>query len=88
MEAGTFPKEELQSYVSKYFVPVKYLSGRDADQFARFEVFAEPAFLVLDNEGNEIYRKIGFFEASLLVEQLEKARKKAARRASRTMGGQ
>jgi hypothetical protein len=83
MEAGTFPDRELQEYLKRYFVPVKYVSGTDAEQFTRFDVFIEPAFLVLDAYGNEVYRKIGFFEADLLIEQLEKARKKAAHRAAR-----
>ncbi len=81
METGTFPNVELQEYIENHFVPVKYISGPDADQFSRFAVSAEPAFIVLDSEGNEVYRKIGFFEADLLISQLEKARKKAAHRA-------
>jgi thioredoxin-related protein len=83
MEAGTFPNKELQEYLERHFVPVKYVSGPDAEQFTRFNVFIEPAFLVLDADGNEVYRKIGFFEADLLIEQLDKARKKAAHRAAR-----
>ena len=80
MEAGTFPNKEFQDYIEKYYVPVKYISGPDAEQFYRFNVSIEPTFLVLDKEGNEVYKKIGFFEADLLIKQLEKARKKAARR--------
>ncbi len=83
METGTFPDEKLMQYINDFFLPVRYVSGPDADQFARFAVTAEPAFLVLDAEGNELYRKIGFFEADLLIEQLEKARAKAAHRAGR-----
>ena len=78
MEAGTFPNEELQEYLDKYFVPVKYISGPDAEQFYRFGISIEPSFLVLDAEGNVVYKKIGFFEADLLILQLDKARKKAA----------
>ncbi len=80
MEAGTFPNVELQNYMEKHFESVKYISGPDAEQFYRFGVNVEPEFIVLDMEGNEIYRKIGFFEADLLIKQLEKARKKAAYR--------
>lgn len=82
MGTGTFPDSDLQTYISKYFVPLKYTSGPDAEQFYRFGVAVEPAFIVLDAEGNEIYRKIGYFEADLLAEQLERARKKAAHRAA------
>ena len=81
MEAGTFPDEKLKQYIKSHFIPGKFRSGIDADQFNRFGVTAEPAFIVLDAEGNEVYRKIGFFEADLLIDQLAKARKKAAHRA-------
>ena len=82
MGAGTFPDRALQQYIEKNYVPVKYVSGLDSEQFYRYGILAEPAFIVLDPEGNEIYRKIGYFEADLLIEQLEKAKKKAARRAA------
>ncbi len=81
MEAGTFPNSELQEYIEAHFEPVKYISGPDAEQFYRFGVNVEPEFIVLDSDGNEVYRKIGFFEADLLIKQLEKARKKAAHQA-------
>ncbi len=82
MGTGTFPDRDFQTYIGKYFVPLKYISGPDAEQFCRFGVTVEPAFIVLDSEGNEIYRKIGYFEADLLIEQMERARKKAAHRAA------
>ncbi len=85
MEAGTFPNEHFQQYVDKYFVPLKYISGPDAEQFYRFGISIEPAFLVLDVEGNVLYKKIGYFESDLLIEQLDKARKKAAHRAGKTL---
>jgi hypothetical protein len=83
MEAGTFPDRALQQYIEKNYVPVKFISGADSEQFYRYGILIEPAFIVLDTEGNEVYRKIGYFEADLLIEQLEKAKKKAARRAAR-----
>ncbi len=76
METGTFPDSDLQTYMQKYFIPVKFESGKDAEQFMRFDVKATPTLMVIDSEGDEIYRKIGYFEASLLIEQLEKAREK------------
>ena len=47
----------------------------------RFGITAKPAMLVFDLEGNEIFRKIGYFEPELFIEKLEMARKKAAHRA-------
>ena len=85
MEAGTFPNKEFQEYIEKHFVPVKYISGPDAEQFYRFGISIEPAFLVLNAEGDIVYKKIGFFEADSLMQQLDKARKKAAHRAGRKL---
>jgi thioredoxin-related protein len=78
METGVFPNIELQEYINQHFVPVKFVSGVDADQFYRYGVTAVPAFLVLDQQGNEVFREIGYVEAGLFIEKLEEARKKAA----------
>ncbi len=80
MEAGVFPNIELQEFVTQHFVPVKFMSGIDADQFYRYDIKGVPTFLVLDQEGNEVFRESGYFEADLLIEKLEMARKKAAHR--------
>ena len=82
MKKCTLLTESVQEYIRKYFVSIKYESGADADQFMRFCVTAKPAIIVLDAEGNEIFRKIGYFEPDVFIEKLEKARKKAAHRAS------
>ncbi len=83
MKKCTLITESVKEYIKKYFVPLKYESGRDADQFLRFGVSAKPAFLVLDSEGNEVFRKIGYFDPDLFIGKLEKARKKAAHRAAK-----
>jgi len=83
MKRCTLLTESVQEYISKYFIPIKYESGADSDQFMRFGITAKPAILVLDSEGNEIFRKIGYFEPDLFIEKLEMARKKAAHRAAK-----
>jgi hypothetical protein len=40
---------------------------------------------VLDFEGNEIFRKTGYFEPDVFMEKLEMARKKAVHRAAQVM---
>lgn len=77
----TLVAESVKDYIEKYFISLKYESGVDADQFMRFDVSAKPAMLVLDPAGNELFRKIGYFEPDILIEKLEKARKKAAHKA-------
>jgi len=84
MKKCTLITESVQEYIKKHFVPLKYESGKDADQFMRFGVAAKPATLVFNSEGDEIFRKIGYFEPGLFIEKLEKARKKAAYRAAKS----
>lgn len=78
METGTFQTATVQDYVSTYFIPLKYASGKDAEQFMRFSVTATPTFVILDADGNEIYRTRGYYEADDFISQLETARAKAA----------
>jgi thioredoxin-related protein len=70
METGTFPNEEVQKYMRQYFIPLKYESGRDSDQFARFSVFATPSFFILDVNGDEVYRMVGFYSPEDFITQL------------------
>ena len=83
MNKCTLLTENVQEYIRTYFIPLKYESGVDSDQFIRFAVTAKPAIIVLDSEGNEIFRKIGYFEPDLFIEKLEKAREKAVHRAAK-----
>ena len=75
MEAGVFPNIALQELIDQHFVPVKFVSGIDADQFSRYDIKAVPTLLILDQEGNEVLREIGYYEAELLIKKLEKAKK-------------
>jgi len=87
MKKCTLITESVQEYITRYFVPVKYESGIDSEQFMRFGITAKPAVIVLDAAGNEILRKIGYFEPDIYIEKLEKARKKAAHKASKRPRG-
>jgi thioredoxin-related protein len=79
----TLVTECVQDYIHKYFISIKYESGEDSDQFMRFEVTGKPAMIIFDAEGNEIFRKIGYFEPEEFIKKLEMALKKAAHRAAR-----
>ena len=70
-----FPNIALQELIDQHFVPVKFVSGIDADQFSRYDIKAVPTLLILDQEGNEVFREIGYYEAELLIKKLEKAKK-------------
>jgi thioredoxin-related protein len=74
METGTFLDGAVQEFISKYFVLLKYESGKDGEQFMRFNVRGTPSFVVLDADGNELSRIVGFQEPAQLIEQLESVR--------------
>ena len=78
METGTFQTASVQGNVNTYFVPLKFESGKDAEQFMRFSVTATPAYVVLDANGNEIYRTIGYYDTDDFISQLKIAREKVA----------
>lgn|GEM_PF-2465030 len=86
MKNCTLNAECVQDCVNTYFIPIRYESGADSDQFMRFCVTAKPAVIVLDAEGTEIFRKIGYFEPELFVKKLEMAIKKAAHKAVTCQG--
>jgi thioredoxin-related protein len=82
MKKCTLLTECVQDFIKNNFIAIKYESGADADQFMRFDVTAKPAIIVLDAEGTEVFRKIGYFEPELFIKKLEMAIKKAAHRAA------
>lgn len=82
LKRSTLTAECVREYVHEHFIAIKYESGADSDQFMRFDVSAKPAIIVFDAEGNEIFRKIGYFEPDVFVGKLEMAIKKAAHRAA------
>lgn len=72
METGTFLNEDVRELINKSFVPLKYESGRDSEQFQRFNVRATPTYVFLNSKGDEIHRLIGYYNAADLIAELEK----------------
>jgi len=73
METGTFQQDRVAEFINRRFIPLKYESGRDAEQFQRFAVRATPTFIVLNAEGDEIFREIGYYEPDEFIERIESA---------------
>ena len=70
METGAFLKDEVIDHINKGYVAMKFESGKDGEQFMRFNVRGTPTFLVLDAEGNELHRMMGFMGHEELLKQL------------------
>lgn len=71
METVTFLRDIVQDYVNNKFVAVKYNSGPDAEQFRRFDVRMTPTYVVLDAEGNELGRVIGYQAPDEFINQIK-----------------
>lgn len=79
METGTFPNTEVMRYLEKYFIPVRFESARDASTFAKFSVFATPSFFILDADGEEVYRMVGYYSPEDFITQFISALQIAAK---------
>lgn len=73
METGTFLQERVSSYVNEHFVPLKFDLGAGDDQFRHFNVRATPTCIVLDQEGKELLRIVGFYNADEFIGQMDAA---------------
>ncbi len=71
METVTFLQDNVQDYINNNFVPLKYNSGPDAEQFRRFDVRMTPTYVVLDAKGNEIGRVIGYQAPDEFINQVK-----------------
>jgi thioredoxin-related protein len=78
METGTFLKENVQEHINRDFIAVKYESGKDSEQFLRFNVKGTPTFVFLDSKGNEIHRINGYYRSDDFIKELETARMNAS----------
>ena len=79
METGTFLNKDVQDHIREYFIPVKYETGKNAEQFTRFNVFALPSFVILDSAGDEVYRMLGYYKPEDFIGQLTSARQIAGK---------
>lgn len=71
METGTFLTDNVNDFIQSKFVPLKYESGRDSEQFMRFGIRATPTYVFLDSSGNEVHRVVGFLGANNFMQELE-----------------
>lgn len=59
MDAVTYPAEEVSNFVKKHVIPLRINVNDDA-AFEKHHVFWTPCLAVLDMNGNELQRTIGF----------------------------
>lgn len=66
MGTVTYPNERVAKFISLNFVPVRIETSNKA-MTQRFSVSWTPCLLVLDREGKEHYRSVGYFAPDDLI---------------------
>jgi TolA-binding protein len=66
MGAVTYPEEKVAKFISLNFVPVQIQSS-NKEMMQRFAVSWTPTLIVLDGEGREHFRAVGFFSPEEMV---------------------
>jgi hypothetical protein len=73
MGAVTYPDERVAKFISLNFIPVQ-VQTTDQAMMQRFSVSWTPTLLVLDGDGREHYRAVGFFKPDDLIATMETAK--------------
>lgn len=59
MDAVTYPTEEVSNFITKHITPLR-INVSDEAAFAKYHIFWTPCLVMLDTDGNELQRTIGF----------------------------
>jgi hypothetical protein len=73
MGAVTYPQERVAKFIQLNFIPVQLQSSNQA-MMEKFAVSWTPTLIVLDADGREHYRAVGFFSPEELISTLETAK--------------
>lgn len=73
MARDVFPLPRVGEYFSEHFVSIKQdmETGEGPDLSRRYKVKAYPTMLILDAEGHELHRIVGYRSADALLQELE-----------------
>lgn len=55
-----YPREDVESFITEHFVPVKIHVAEQPKEFGRFGAIFTPTLAVLDPGGEERYRFVGY----------------------------
>lgn len=66
MDAVTYPKEALIDFMNQNVIPLR-LGSDEQPMASEFGIKWTPSLLILDENGDEHHRTVGFFEAKELI---------------------
>lgn len=70
MDAVTYPDPRTVEFLRRFMVPLRSDSNRSPALFARFQVQYTPTAIVLDGDGIERHRSVGFLQPHEFIPQL------------------
>ncbi len=66
MDAVTYPEKKVVDFIDTYLIPLRLTLGQESLQ-DKYQTFWTPTTVILDRDGNELQREIGFFEPQELI---------------------
>ena len=76
MDAVTYPDKDVISFLSENFVPLKIPFAHDKEMVKKFNATWTPTFIILDTEGWEHYRFVGYLPPADFLAHLDFAKGK------------
>jgi len=70
MDAVTYPDPRTVEFLRRFMVPFRADANRSQALFARFQIQYTPTEIVLDSEGREHLRSVGFLQPQEFIPQL------------------
>lgn len=71
MEEKVFPDPEIESFLTKNFICVKLMHGKNKSLFSRYKIKSYPTFVILKSNGEEFYRIKGASSKKSFLERLK-----------------
>lgn len=69
MDAGTYPNQAVVEFINQNTIPLR-ISSDQQPAASDFKITWTPTLLILDQEGNEHYRTVGFMDTDELIPSL------------------
>jgi len=69
MDAVTYPEKDVVDFINHYMIPLR-LNINDLAVHDKYKAIWTPTLAVLDLNGDEVQRNIGFFDSSELIASL------------------
>lgn len=69
-----YPRDDIESFITEHFVPVKIHVAEQPQEFGRFGAIFTPTLAVLDPGGEEHYRFVGYLPPEDFLSRLHLGR--------------